>query len=991
MTAPVRRDLDLVVPMYRNAGLVEDCLRSLLDHLHEAAPRRARIVAIDDSPGDAGVDALLREPWLQREDVVVLRNETNLGFVRTANRGLAMALQDGHDAVLVNADTRTFPGAIAALLEAADADPRIGFATPRSNAAAFCSLPARSARDVGDVAPDVAYRRWRTLSASMPAWHPAPTGVGFFLFVAHGVLAEVGLLSEAFGRGYEEENDLAMRARGRGWRAVVVNRAFVWHADGASFGREDAARAALRADNHRRLVALHPSFPGAMRAYENGVHRRAERTLSGLLAHADGRIAVAVDLSSVRGEPDAPTRRTLAMIEALAARHGERFTVTALQVGDAPLRAGAAGIALREPGAIDPHAVVIRVSPSTDPVHLAWTDTLAPCVVHAVHDVLPPAAPQAAEVAAHVACHADALLFADRRVRDAFVAQHPCAGSTPAIELPSGDDPEDAADALADTIDALVSREGLFSRLCARLAAAEALHAPRRARAAEAAVAVSAGSGARRDLAGVLALDAAAFVEAAYAIVLGRPADPAGLVAHVYALERGLERGVLLRRLGASPEAARRRAAVGLASPPSPFPEESSAMSLPVDHALRPVVTPTPGSRSSRTTAPPPAATMRDLLSPSGETFVRTAIVTLLLEAPTDEQVEHGVAVLGTVATKLDYLRRLAATPPGRAAGAPARLAAMMDAAARSAAADLAGLRLSSTRATSGEGRVVSVARPASSVQELLALDGPRFVSSAYATLLLRAVDPSGLAFYTRELERGVSKATILASLRDSAEGRTANASLRGLDELIERTDPAAAGPTPATEPATATSTAPPVAPAPRAPDAPRTVDALLALDGRAFVEAAYAALLHRPADPDGVRTYLEELERGEPKAAVLARLANSPEASGRPTRVEGLDALIRGAGAARVDAAALKRLLALDGEAFVREAYGCLLRRAPDEAGTAQYLAELRAGVAKAQLVRALATSGEARSKGVVVEGLDALPTPRRSIWRSLLGRLAA
>lgn len=63
-------------------------------------------------------------------------------------------------------------------------------------------------------------------------------------------------------------------------------------------------------------------------------------------------------------------------------------------------------------------------------------------------------------------------------------------------------------------------------------------------------------------------------------------------------------------------------------------------------------------------------------------------------------------------------------------------------------------------------------------------------------------------------------------------------------------------------------------------------LDDLLRLNGRAFVSAAYLAILKRSADDGGMHTYLRDLGQGQTKGQVLLALAQSGEAAalGEPT-----------------------------------------------------------------------------------------------------------
>jgi phytanoyl-CoA hydroxylase len=67
------------------------------------------------------------------------------------------------------------------------------------------------------------------------------------------------------------------------------------------------------------------------------------------------------------------------------------------------------------------------------------------------------------------------------------------------------------------------------------------------------------------------------------------------------------------------------------------------------------------------------------------------------------------------------------------------------------------------------------------------------------------------------------------------------------------------------------------------APSAVADVHALLALEGEPFVRAAYATVLHRDPDSEGLAHYLGELAAGVPKIEVVSRLRKSAE--GRQVR----------------------------------------------------------------------------------------------------------
>src|SRR5205085_5678719 len=83
---PDRRPVDVVIPIYNARELTRRCVESVLRH----SPADARIVLLDDASSDPGITEDL-DAFARRERVVVLRNEKNEGFVKTANRGMRHA------------------------------------------------------------------------------------------------------------------------------------------------------------------------------------------------------------------------------------------------------------------------------------------------------------------------------------------------------------------------------------------------------------------------------------------------------------------------------------------------------------------------------------------------------------------------------------------------------------------------------------------------------------------------------------------------------------------------------------------------------------------------------------------------------------------------------------------------------------------------------------------------------------------------------------
>ena len=256
----------IAVPFYKNEELVAPLLESLIDCAADLAEIGAEVVLFDDSPGYAPLQEAL-EAILPRAQAAfacrLVRNEVNLGFVQTMNGAIAEAVARRLDLVLLNSDTIVHPGAFPEMLRIAALDPMIAFVNPRSDNATLATLPIAHRSTAADAAFDAA--PYAALAARLPELSYVPTAVGFCMLIRWHILAEFGGLDPIFGAGYNEENDLVMRAGRCGYRAALANQAFVRHRGEASFSLAEISKSVLEPANRAILDARYPEY-GAVTA-----------------------------------------------------------------------------------------------------------------------------------------------------------------------------------------------------------------------------------------------------------------------------------------------------------------------------------------------------------------------------------------------------------------------------------------------------------------------------------------------------------------------------------------------------------------------------------------------------------------------------------------------------------------------------------------------------------------------------------------------------
>lgn len=250
-----KRKLSIIVPVHNAVAETRRCIDSLLRLVEREA---ADIIVIDDCSTDPSVWPLL-ETFARTGRVKALRNEVNLGFSGSINRGILAAAPN--DVLLLNSDTVMPRGTLRQLRLAAYSSRRVATVTPLSNNAGPFSVECRLAPEATFDEVDHFARLVR--QASLGLLPRVPTGHGFCLYVRRDCLDEVGTLdADAFPQGYGEENEFCMRALRNGWVHLLDDRSFVLHVQGASFS---SSKAGLLSRGRQVVDARYPEYTSVVR------------------------------------------------------------------------------------------------------------------------------------------------------------------------------------------------------------------------------------------------------------------------------------------------------------------------------------------------------------------------------------------------------------------------------------------------------------------------------------------------------------------------------------------------------------------------------------------------------------------------------------------------------------------------------------------------------------------------------------------------------
>jgi GT2 family glycosyltransferase len=240
----------IVIVNYRTAGMTVDCLRSLEPEVR-ALPT-TRVVVTDNCSGDESVArlqaAIADNGWHDWATLQPLQR--NGGFAYGNNEAIRPALAQPSPpdhVLLLNPDTIVRPGAISALVESIERDPKCGIVgsrledpdgTVQRSAFRFPSMLGEfeEALRLGVVT--------KVLSRSCVA-PPAPSCrettdwvAGASMLVRREVFDQIGLLDETYFM-YFEEVDFCRRARQAGWTCWYEPASRVVHLVGQASGVTD--------------------------------------------------------------------------------------------------------------------------------------------------------------------------------------------------------------------------------------------------------------------------------------------------------------------------------------------------------------------------------------------------------------------------------------------------------------------------------------------------------------------------------------------------------------------------------------------------------------------------------------------------------------------------------------------------------------------------------------------------------------------------------
>ena len=223
--------VSIVMPCYNGLAHTNACLTALRETLPDDFA--GEIIIVDDGSDPETVAGLKAWTKIERR-LRVLRNRTNIGFLRSVNKGAKAAT--GDVLVFLNNDTIPIAGWLAPLLrtirehrDAGAVGGRLVYPSGRLQEAGGVVFRDGSAANFGrdDHNPDLPlYRVFREVDYCSAALMATP----------RSVFLELGGFDLHFAPGYYEDTDYCFRLRDKGYRVFLQPESVVMHCEGGTAG-----------------------------------------------------------------------------------------------------------------------------------------------------------------------------------------------------------------------------------------------------------------------------------------------------------------------------------------------------------------------------------------------------------------------------------------------------------------------------------------------------------------------------------------------------------------------------------------------------------------------------------------------------------------------------------------------------------------------------------------------------------------------------------
>lgn len=177
---------DIIIPIWNEAEVTVRCLETIRKHTKDY-----RLILIDNGSRPEEWAKVEKEAK-HHENVRIIQNDENLGFVKATNQGIATSTSD--HIVLMNNDTEAVDGWLERLLLLFNVNDKVGVVAPMCSIAESWQNIDRLKEAWGEELPGEGYRKVEDMVAF------------FCTVISRDVIRKCGYLSEDFGIGLGDDD-----------------------------------------------------------------------------------------------------------------------------------------------------------------------------------------------------------------------------------------------------------------------------------------------------------------------------------------------------------------------------------------------------------------------------------------------------------------------------------------------------------------------------------------------------------------------------------------------------------------------------------------------------------------------------------------------------------------------------------------------------------------------------------------------------------------
>lgn len=219
--------VSIIIPVYNQIDLTIDCLASIQEHPPEAD---VEIIVVDDCSSDSEARLLEKIPGIR-----FLRNERNLGFIASCNKGALRAR--GEYLHFLNSDTHVTPGWLDELVATFNRMPGAGLVGSK------LLFPDGTLQEAGGIIWEdgSGWNYGRGDDPEKPEYNfmrEVDYCSGASIMTPRDIFEELKGFDSIFSPAYCEDSDYAFRVRAIGRKVVYQPASVVFHHEGASSGTD---------------------------------------------------------------------------------------------------------------------------------------------------------------------------------------------------------------------------------------------------------------------------------------------------------------------------------------------------------------------------------------------------------------------------------------------------------------------------------------------------------------------------------------------------------------------------------------------------------------------------------------------------------------------------------------------------------------------------------------------------------------------------------